>query len=215
MYSNPISRCSAKLPHSRSMKACTTWNTPATSSSAPMKITPAMVNAITSNQATTPSTSCTMPSPTNQPQPSRGRRPRLDAVRSLMRQTLTTRAVLWQPTPAIHPGRALVSVRPPAYASACPDNGRQGRSEATHDRSKFGLARGDAPVMTVAAATGELRKAPATAMLLGVLGVVYGDIGTSPLYAVKASLQHFPPSIVTNSKSWASCRSSSGRSCLS
>ncbi len=29
------------------------------------------------------------------------------------------------------------------------------------------------------------------AMLLGVLGVVYGDIGTSPLYAFKASLEHF------------------------
>ncbi len=28
-------------------------------------------------------------------------------------------------------------------------------------------------------------------MLLGVLGVVYGDIGTSPLYAFKASLDHF------------------------
>ena len=27
--------------------------------------------------------------------------------------------------------------------------------------------------------------------LLGVLGVVYGDIGTSPLYALKASLDHF------------------------
>ena len=27
-------------------------------------------------------------------------------------------------------------------------------------------------------------------MLLAVLGVVYGDIGTSPLYAFKASLQH-------------------------
>ena len=34
-------------------------------------------------------------------------------------------------------------------------------------------------------------------MLLAVLGVVYGDIGTSPLYAVKASLQHFPPNSVT------------------
>jgi KUP system potassium uptake protein len=30
------------------------------------------------------------------------------------------------------------------------------------------------------------------AALLGVLGVVYGDIGTSPLYAFKASLDHFP-----------------------
>ena len=29
------------------------------------------------------------------------------------------------------------------------------------------------------------------AAVLGVLGVVYGDIGTSPLYALKASLQHF------------------------
>ena len=29
--------------------------------------------------------------------------------------------------------------------------------------------------------------------LLGVLGIVYGDIGTSPLYAFKATLQHFRP----------------------
>ena len=29
------------------------------------------------------------------------------------------------------------------------------------------------------------------AALLGVLGIVYGDIGTSPLYAFKASLEHF------------------------
>lgn len=28
-------------------------------------------------------------------------------------------------------------------------------------------------------------------LLLGVLGVVYGDIGTSPLYALRAALQHF------------------------
>ncbi len=28
-------------------------------------------------------------------------------------------------------------------------------------------------------------------MLLGVLGIVYGDIGTSPLYALRASVQHF------------------------
>jgi KUP system potassium uptake protein len=31
------------------------------------------------------------------------------------------------------------------------------------------------------------------AAVLGVLGVVYGDIGTSPLYALKASLEHFGP----------------------
>ena len=29
------------------------------------------------------------------------------------------------------------------------------------------------------------------AAVLGVLGIVYGDIGTSPLYALKASIQHF------------------------
>ncbi len=33
--------------------------------------------------------------------------------------------------------------------------------------------------------------AAGTASLLAVLGVVYGDIGTSPLYALKASLAHF------------------------
>ncbi len=52
--------------------------------------------------------------------------------------------------------------------------------------------------MTVAATAGEVqRPAPAVSMLLPVLGVVYGDIGTSPLYAVKASLQHFPPNSVS------------------
>jgi KUP system potassium uptake protein len=35
------------------------------------------------------------------------------------------------------------------------------------------------------------RPAIGTATLLAVLGVVYGDIGTSPLYAFKASLEHF------------------------
>jgi KUP system potassium uptake protein len=34
-------------------------------------------------------------------------------------------------------------------------------------------------------------------MLLGVLGVVYGDIGTSPLYALRASVQHFGTGEVT------------------
>jgi KUP system potassium uptake protein len=46
--------------------------------------------------------------------------------------------------------------------------------------------------MTVAAAAGGLRKpVPTVGMLLAVLGVVYGDIGTSPLYAFKASMQMF------------------------
>jgi KUP system potassium uptake protein len=46
--------------------------------------------------------------------------------------------------------------------------------------------------MTLVATTGGLRRpAPAIGMLLAVLGVVYGDIGTSPLYAFKASMQLF------------------------
>jgi KUP system potassium uptake protein len=47
--------------------------------------------------------------------------------------------------------------------------------------------------MVSGAATAEpARKSlPSASVLLGVLGVVYGDIGTSPLYAVKASLQFF------------------------
>ena len=55
-----------------------------------------------------------------------------------------------------------------------------------------GHARGAFLAMTVAAAAGGLhRPAPAIGMLLAVLGVVYGDIGTSPLYAFKASMQLF------------------------
>ena len=38
------------------------------------------------------------------------------------------------------------------------------------------------------------RTRPSMGALLGVLGVVYGDIGTSPLYALRASLLHFQPS---------------------
>ena len=33
------------------------------------------------------------------------------------------------------------------------------------------------------------------AALLGVLGIVYGDIGTSPLYAFRATLEHFRPAV--------------------
>jgi len=35
------------------------------------------------------------------------------------------------------------------------------------------------------------RSAPSLALVLGVLGVVYGDIGTSPLYAMRAAVLHF------------------------
>jgi KUP system potassium uptake protein len=52
--------------------------------------------------------------------------------------------------------------------------------------------------MTVAAATGALRRpALSISTLLSVLGVVYGDIGTSPLYAFKASLQFFSNAAIT------------------
>jgi KUP system potassium uptake protein len=41
------------------------------------------------------------------------------------------------------------------------------------------------------------RTAPSAAVMLGVLGVVYGDIGTSPLYAFKASLALFSDKAVS------------------
>jgi len=51
------------------------------------------------------------------------------------------------------------------------------------------------PAVASHPATGAAPVSPAAglraATLLGVLGVVYGDIGTSPLYALKASLDHF------------------------
>src|SRR5450755_3444016 len=37
-------------------------------------------------------------------------------------------------------------------------------------------------------------------LVLGVLGVVYGDIGTSPLYAFRASLEHFTGGGVTEAE---------------
>ena len=52
--------------------------------------------------------------------------------------------------------------------------------------------------MNVAHVAGSAR--PATLRLgavMGVLGVVYGDIGTSPLYAFKASMDHFSPTGIT------------------
>ena len=54
------------------MKACTIWNAPATTSSAPMKMTPAIVNAMTSNQAIAPSTSWS-DAQGNEPSPARAR----------------------------------------------------------------------------------------------------------------------------------------------
>ena len=52
------------------------------------------------------------------------------------------------------------------------------------------------------------RKQPAAAALTA-LGIVYGDIGTSPLYAFKQAAQ--AGGAPTPTRSWASCRWSCGR----
>jgi KUP system potassium uptake protein len=49
-------------------------------------------------------------------------------------------------------------------------------------------------------AAGIRKPLPKAGMLLAVLGVVYGDIGTSPLYAFKASLQVFDGIPLTNTE---------------
>jgi hypothetical protein len=51
--------------------------------------------------------------------------------------------------------------------------------------------------MTVAVAADARRAAPGFGAVLAVLGIVYGDIGTSPLYAFKASLQMFKGIMIT------------------
>jgi KUP system potassium uptake protein len=52
--------------------------------------------------------------------------------------------------------------------------------------------------MTVAVAGGARKAAPGLTAMLAVLGVVYGDIGTSPLYAFKSSLQLFKLAEITS-----------------
>ncbi|MGU3465738.1 KUP/HAK/KT family potassium transporter, partial [Methylobacterium sp. C33D] len=47
----------------------------------------------------------------------------------------------------------------------------------------------DLPAAPVARKPGATRHGPGTALLLGALGVVYGDIGTSPLYAFKEAVK--------------------------
>jgi len=51
--------------------------------------------------------------------------------------------------------------------------------------------------MTVALAADARRAAPGFGAVMAVLGIVYGDIGTSPLYAFRASLQMFQGITVT------------------
>jgi KUP system potassium uptake protein len=45
--------------------------------------------------------------------------------------------------------------------------------------------------VNIAAERLQTKATPAVGVLLAVLGVVYGDIGTSPLYAIRASVAHF------------------------
>ncbi len=55
--------------------------------------------------------------------------------------------------------------------------------------------------MSVAApVTAVRRTSPDLSVMLAVLGVVYGDIGTSPLYAFKASLKLFSERVVTSTE---------------
>jgi K+ transporter len=51
---------------------------------------------------------------------------------------------------------------------------------------------------------------PARRLTLAAIGVVYGDIGTSPLYALKEVFAHGRVPL-TPRTSWASCRWCSGR----
>jgi KUP system potassium uptake protein len=52
--------------------------------------------------------------------------------------------------------------------------------------------------MVSAVAASARKPIPSAGVLLAVLGVVYGDIGTSPLYALKASLQLFQGIAISN-----------------
>ncbi|MBE7158349.1 MAG: KUP/HAK/KT family potassium transporter, partial [Rhodospirillales bacterium] len=54
-----------------------------------------------------------------------------------------------------------------------------------------------APLSSEVAAAGRASAVPRFGILMAVLGVVYGDIGTSPLYAFKASLALFDPQTTT------------------
>jgi KUP system potassium uptake protein len=49
-------------------------------------------------------------------------------------------------------------------------------------------------------ASGDPKARPGVGVLMAVLGVVYGDIGTSPLYALKSSLQLFDPAHTTRTE---------------
>jgi KUP system potassium uptake protein len=70
---------------------------------------------------------------------------------------------------------------------------RRGELDVTTDTLAAVPPRAKAAMSTPTSAEVVQRKRPSMGALLGVLGVVYGDIGTSPLYALQASLDHFQP----------------------
>jgi KUP system potassium uptake protein len=89
----------------------------------------------------------------------------------------------------------LVACVPPGSGRMRPRTARIGEPDGQGqlddpklaDRPVHGAAVTAAPTVGAAAP----RKLPQLGVLLAVLGVVYGDIGTSPLYALRASLQVF------------------------
>ncbi|UNW13684.1 KUP/HAK/KT family potassium transporter [Xanthomonas phaseoli pv. phaseoli] len=50
-----------------------------------------------------------------------------------------------------------------------------------------------------------------TALVIGAIGVVFGDIGTSPLYTLKEAFSPHYGLSRTTTPCWASCRWCSGR----
>ena len=71
---------------------------------------------------------------------------------------------------------------------------------ARHRQDRPRSARRARSGLTALATDGPRKQPLTTAALMAVLGVVYGDIGTSPLYAFKASLQFFSGLPITNTE---------------
>ena len=88
--------------------------------------------------------------------------------------------------------RALETPRNRRPAAALPERPQAGPVRRNpHDPFRE-TTRMTAATLAAAPLPGRHGARPLSAgLLLGVLGVVYGDIGTSPLYAFKASLEHF------------------------
>ena len=72
----------------------------------------------------------------------------------------------------------------PAPAAAAPATDAAARSTPAGATSGRGLEKSREPALTVPP-SGEAHHGSTIGLMLGTLGVVYGDIGTSPLYAIK------------------------------